>query len=91
MRLTDKTIKYATAEGKKRRKWFDGGGLHLLVTDKGAKYWRFRYRFNGADRTLSIGTYPAISLKMARQQHREAQTLLDKGHRRTQNPTENRA
>ncbi|SUO93011.1 Arm DNA-binding domain-containing protein [Suttonella ornithocola] len=79
MKLTDKAIKHADSNGKKRLKLFDGGGLHLLITDKGAKYWRYRYRFNGEDCTLSIGTYPAISLKEARQKHRDAQTLLNQG------------
>lgn len=78
MKLTEKTIKHAEANGR-IRKLFDGGGLHLFITPKGGKYWRYRYRFHGQDCTLSLGVYPKISLKKARQLHRDAQTLLDQG------------
>ena len=79
MRLTDKAIKHADTAGKKRLKLFDGGGLHLMITETGGKYWRFRYRYQGKDCTLSLGCYPHISLKQARQLHRDAQTLLHQG------------
>ena len=80
MRLTDKAIKHADTAGKKRLKLFDGGGLHLMITETGGKYWRFRYRYQGKDCTLSLGCYPHISLKQARQLHRDAQTLLLKAN-----------
>ena len=63
MRLTDKAIKHADTAGKKRLKLFDGGGLHLMITETGGKYWRFRYRYQGKDCTLSLGCYPHISLR----------------------------
>lgn len=37
----------------------DGGGLYLLVTTAGAKYWRYDYRYAGKRRTLALGVYPA--------------------------------
>ena len=79
MRLSDKAIKHADTAGKKRLKRFDGGGLHLLITETGGKYRRFRYRYQGKG-TLSLGCYPHISLKQARQLHRDAQTLLLKAN-----------
>jgi len=51
---------------------FDGGGLFLLVTPSGGKLWHFKYRFNGKEKKLSLGTYPEISLADARQRRDEA-------------------
>lgn len=46
----------------------DGGGLYLLPTAKegGLHGWRFDYTFEMRRKTLSFGTYPAVSLDMAR-------------------------
>jgi integrase len=54
----------------------DGAGLHLLVTTAGGKWWRFRYRFLGKAQTLSMGTYPDVSLADARDRRDEARKLL---------------
>ncbi|WP_316168092.1 MULTISPECIES: tyrosine-type recombinase/integrase [unclassified Bradyrhizobium] len=48
------------------RKLSDGGGLHLLVNPDGAKYWRLAYRWQGKQRTLALGVYPAVGLMEAR-------------------------
>jgi hypothetical protein len=45
---------------------FDSGGLFLLVAPNGGKWWRFKYRFAGKEKLLSLGTYPDIALKDAR-------------------------
>ncbi len=60
--LTDIKIKQ-TKPREKQFKLFDGNGLYLLVTPKGGKYWRLKYRFGGKEKTLAFGTYPEISLK----------------------------
>lgn len=78
MLLTEKTIKHAKPT-ERSRKLFDGGGLYLLITPQGCKYWRYRYRFAGKDSTLALGVYGEVSLKQARQLHREAKSLLHKG------------
>jgi integrase len=57
----------------------DGGWLYLLVKPNGTKAWRFNYRFNGKQKTLAIGVYPAISLKAARKKHEEARDNLANG------------
>ena len=44
----------------------DGGGLILQVQPSGGLWWRFRFRFDGRQKMLSLGTYPDTSLKMAR-------------------------
>jgi Arm domain-containing DNA-binding protein len=61
------------------RKLFDGAGLHLLVAPNGGRYWRYNYRFNGKEKTLSLGVYPEVSLAMARARHQEARRLLADG------------
>jgi Arm DNA-binding domain len=60
----------------KPRKLSDGGGLHLLINPDGAKYWRLAYRWNGKQRTLAIGVYPAIGLMEARAARDEAKRNL---------------
>lgn len=61
MPLTDTAIRNAKA-GKKPLKLFDGGGLFLLVTPTGGKWWRLKYRFGGKEKLLSLGTYPDVPL-----------------------------
>jgi Arm DNA-binding domain len=45
----------------------DGGGLHILITPNGVKLWRMAYRYNGLQKLLSFGAYPAIVLADARE------------------------
>ena len=86
MPLTDTAVRNAksgiNSKGVKTDKAYkiaDGGGLYLEVTIKGAKYWRLRYRFNGKQKLLAIGVYPAISLKDARTKRDEAKKYLSQG------------
>lgn len=44
----------------------DGQGLSLLIEPNGSKGWRFRYRFAGKARLMSLGTYDLVSLAEAR-------------------------
>jgi integrase len=44
----------------------DEKGLSIEVPPKGSKRWRFKYRFDGKQKRLSLGTYPEVSLKAAR-------------------------
>lgn len=57
----------------------DGAGLYLLVNKSGHKYWRYNYRFMGKHKTLSIGIFPDVSLKEARDIHYQAKKLLSDG------------
>lgn len=63
----------------KAQKLFDGGGLFLFVSTKGAKVWRLAYRVNGKPQTLVIGPYPAVSLQEARQKRDEVKAVLRAG------------
>ena len=44
----------------------DGDNLYLTILPSGSKVWQFRYRVNGRGQTLSIGKYPDVTLKAAR-------------------------
>ncbi|MFV9713335.1 MULTISPECIES: integrase domain-containing protein [unclassified Pantoea] len=59
----------------------DGDGLFLLIKTSGKKLWRFRYqRPNSSSRTnLSLGSYPALTLAIARQMRDQYLSLLAQG------------
>jgi integrase len=78
MPLTDTQIKGLKPAGKST-KHSDGGGLHLLVSPQGSKLWRQAYRFDGKQKTLSLGSYPVVSLADARQKREAAKKLLAVG------------
>jgi len=78
MALTATTIKTCKPKDK-AYKLTDGGGLYLLVSPRGGKWWRFDYRFQSKRKTLSMGVYPAISLKDARDRRDEAKKQLANG------------
>lgn len=78
MPLTDSAIRNAKPK-EKNYKLADGGGLYLLVTTKGGKWWRLDYRFQGKRKTLSMGVYPDVSLKSARDRRSAAKTQLADG------------
>jgi len=60
-------------------KLFDGGGLHLQIKPSGYKCWKYDYRLNKSRGTYTIGQYPDISLKQARDRHREARQYVANG------------
>lgn len=78
MPLTDNAIK-ALKPKEKRYKVFDGQGLHLEIQTSGTKVWRIKYRFNKKERRPTIGRYPQMSLKGAREILGDALKKLDKG------------
>ena len=75
MSLSDIAIRRARP-GSKARKMFDGRGLYLEITPRGGKYWRVKYRFGGKEKRISLGVYPDVSLKEARQGCEDARRLL---------------
>lgn len=75
--LTDTAIRKAKlAEGAKRARLFDGGGLYLELAPTGGKWWRLKYRFAGKEKLLSLGVYPEVSLADARTKRDDARKLL---------------
>jgi integrase len=75
--LSDAKCKNATSEGKAVRKIPDAGGLYLWVYEDGRKYWRLRYWLAGKEKSLSLGVYPAVSLKSARSKRDAERKRLD--------------
>ena len=59
----------------------DERGMYLLVQPNGSRWWRFNYRRPGTGKrnTLSLGTYPDVSLKQARERRDEARKLIADG------------
>jgi integrase len=54
----------------------DGRVLFLWITPTGGKLWRWKYRYQGAQKVISYGKYPDVSLANARERHAEARKLL---------------
>ena len=61
MPLTDAAIRNAKP-GEKPKRLFDGGGLYLEISPSGGRWWRFKYRFAGKEKRLSLGIYPDVPL-----------------------------
>ena len=79
MPLSDITIKAAKPNPDKDYKLADGDALFLIISKSGSKLWRFRYRFMGKEKMLSLGAYPEVGLKDARGRRDEAKKLLATG------------
>ena len=60
-------------------KVFDERGLFMLVTPTGGRLWRFRYRIGGVEKLLSLGAYPDVPLKRAREKREDARKLVADG------------
>ena len=78
MPLTDTAIRTAKPTDK-AVKLFDGGGLSLEIAPSGGKWWRLKYRFQGKEKRISLGTYPTVSLKDARERREQAKRLIEQG------------
>ena len=78
MPLTDTAVRSAKPQTR-TRKLFDGGGLYLEVSPAGGKWWRWKYRFGGKEKRLSLGVYPDVSLKSARERRAAVRQQLSAG------------
>jgi integrase len=85
MALTETSIKAAirkvlkTGTGGKK---YDEKGLYLLLKPQGERcgaWWRLKYRFGGRERGISLGVYPTVRLKRAREKRDEQKTVLANG------------
>ncbi|HAI3072848.1 TPA: tyrosine-type recombinase/integrase [Escherichia coli] len=83
MPLNDMQIRRAKPEAKAYTLG-DGLGLSLLIEPNGSKSWRFRYRFAGKPKMISLGVYPTITLADARSRRDDARKLVAEG----KNPSE---
>ena len=75
MPLTNTAIRNAKPANK-TTKLYDERGLYLEVSPAGGKWWRLKYRFGGKEKRLSLGVYPDVGLKDARDRRDDARKLL---------------
>jgi integrase len=57
----------------------DQHGLRLIITPTGAKLWRYKYVFAGAEKAMALGEYPFVSLDAARSAHLAARKIIKSG------------
>lgn len=76
--LTPKAIDAAKSKDKPYP-LTDGGGLFVEVLPGGTKAWRYSYGFNGKRTKVTIGTYPTMSIKDARNAHEGLRATLATG------------
>ncbi len=79
--FTDKFIKSLKPPATGRAQYWDRSvtGLSLRVTHAGRKSWSYSYRFNGKNQRLTIGPYPLVTLKQAREKARQAWNAVWEG------------
>jgi len=78
MPLTDTAIRN-TKPGDKPFKLADEKGLFLLVNPNGSRWWRLKFRVAGKEKLLSLGVYPDVGLKEARQKRDDTRKVLAEG------------
>ena len=78
MPLTDTAVRQAKPADKSFT-LTDASGLALFVAPNGTKSWHFRFYWHDKQPRMSLGTYPEISLKDARELRDQARKLVAKG------------
>ena len=78
MRLSTAKIQNSPPQ-KKTVRLFDGRGLYLEIAPTGSRWWRFKYRFAGKEKRISLGVYPDVGLKKARDRRDDMRKLVADG------------
>lgn len=78
MPLTDTAARQAKAK-EKAYTLKDSDGLFLYIAENGTKSWHYRFTWHGKQPRISLGTYPEISLRDARERRDEARSMVAKG------------
>lgn len=76
--LSETAIKNAKPR-EKQYKLYDERGLYAIVNPDGGKWWRLKYRLAGREKGISLGVYPDVTLKRAREKRDEARRLIADG------------
>ena len=76
--LTDTAIKQAKPKDKTYR-LYDRDGMYLEISPAGGKHWRLKYRIGGKEKRLTLGGYPKVSLKDAREKAQAARGKISEG------------
>jgi integrase len=78
--LTDAQCKNAECPAdKKQARFADSGGMYLQVSPTGSKRWFLKYRIEGKEKQLALGSYPAVSLSEARKARDAAKLKKSEG------------
>jgi Arm DNA-binding domain len=56
-----------------------GGGSIYFITPAGARLWRLRFRLGGRESMVSLGAYPDVGLKLARERRDDARKAIAAG------------
>ncbi|MBF8733061.1 integrase arm-type DNA-binding domain-containing protein [Pseudomonas guariconensis] len=78
MPLTDTAARQAKPQDKAYT-LKDSDGLFLYIAPNGTKSWHYRFTWHAKQARISMGTYPAIGLRDARERRDEARSLVAKG------------
>ena len=79
--LTDAQCRNAVCPAEKKQARFaDAGGMYLQVSPTGSKRWFLKYRTDGKEKQLAMGSYPAVSLTAARKAREAAKAQRSDGH-----------
>lgn len=78
MALSDAAIR-AAKPAIGQYKLHDEGGLFVIVRPSGGKLWRLKYRHLGKEQQLSLGRYPDVGLKEARERRDQARKVVAGG------------
>ena len=79
MPLTDLAVRNAKAKDRPY-KVTDGKGMYLHVMPNGARYWRFKFYFQGKEKLMSLGVYPEVTLAEAREHCLNARKMIRAGN-----------
>jgi hypothetical protein len=76
--ITDIQLKNAKPKEKNYTIKVDRG-LSLLIKSSGSKLWRFRYSHFGKRSLISVGQYPQVTMRQARDRLQEYLDMLSQG------------
>lgn len=78
--LTDAECRSAVCPPEKKQARFtDAGGMYLQVSPAGSKRWFLKYRVDGKEKQLALGSYPKVSLTEARKAREAAKLKKSEG------------
>lgn len=78
--LTDTACKKTICPADKARlRLSDSGGLYLQLEPSGSRRWFWKYRFEGKEKRLALGSYPEVTLKAARNGRDDARKIQQQG------------
>ena len=78
--LTDAECKNATCPPEKNRaRLACSGGLYLEISPAGSKRWFYKYRKDGKEGRIALGSYPDVGPKKAREARDAAKSQKSEG------------